>query len=166
LPPCDALIVQVPAATKVAVVPETVQMLVVVEAKLTVRPEVAVAERVSGVPTVWAAIMPNAMVWPSGVGVILSPAPLCEPHPTAAKASPTAKTLSIWRLEGVIRRIRSPASLDKEFRCDNDTTSRQSEAPAAWQALDARILRRTPHRFSYPKKREPQVAEARPGVPG
>ena len=36
----------------VAVVPETVQMLVMVEVKLTPRPELAVAESVSGVPTV------------------------------------------------------------------------------------------------------------------
>jgi hypothetical protein len=42
--------VQVPAAMKVAVVPETVQTLVVVEAKLTVKPELAVAVSVSGVP--------------------------------------------------------------------------------------------------------------------
>jgi hypothetical protein len=46
----------------VAVVPETVQTLVVVETKLTVRPEVAVAESVSGVPTVWAAIGPKLIV--------------------------------------------------------------------------------------------------------
>ena len=44
--------VQVPAAMNVAVVPLTVQMLVVCEAKLTVNPELAVATSVSGVPTV------------------------------------------------------------------------------------------------------------------
>jgi hypothetical protein len=47
--------VQVPAATKIAAVGEvveTVQTLWVVEAKLTARPELAVAESVSGVPTV------------------------------------------------------------------------------------------------------------------
>ena len=44
--------VQVPEAMKLAVVPETVQTEGVVEAKLTVRPEVADAESVSGVPTV------------------------------------------------------------------------------------------------------------------
>jgi hypothetical protein len=38
--------------TKVAVVPLTVQTLVVVDAKLTVKPELAVATSVSGVPTV------------------------------------------------------------------------------------------------------------------
>jgi len=45
--------VHVPVAMKFAVVPETVQTLVVVEAKLTAKPELAVAESVSGVPTVW-----------------------------------------------------------------------------------------------------------------
>jgi hypothetical protein len=43
--------VQVPAVTKVAVVPETVQTVGVVEAKLTVRLEVAVALR-ENVPVV------------------------------------------------------------------------------------------------------------------
>jgi hypothetical protein len=45
--------VQVPEAINVAVVPETVQILVVVEEKVTAKPDVAVAESVSGVPTVW-----------------------------------------------------------------------------------------------------------------
>jgi hypothetical protein len=43
---------QVPEVSMVAVVPETVQTLAVVEPKLTARPELAVAESVSGVPTV------------------------------------------------------------------------------------------------------------------
>src|SRR5580693_2713778 len=43
--------VQAPAATKVAVVPLTVQTLVVCDAKPTVSPELAVAVSVSGVPT-------------------------------------------------------------------------------------------------------------------
>lgn len=45
--------VQVPAAINVAVVPETVQMLVVVDVKVTAKPELAVAESDSGTPTVW-----------------------------------------------------------------------------------------------------------------
>jgi hypothetical protein len=44
--------VHVPEAINVAVVPETVQTLVVVEVKVTPRPDVVVAESVSGVPTV------------------------------------------------------------------------------------------------------------------
>ena len=48
LPAWLALIVQVPTATNVTVVPETVQMLVVAEVKATVRPEEAVALRVIG----------------------------------------------------------------------------------------------------------------------
>jgi hypothetical protein len=44
--------VQVPVEAKVAVAPETVQTLVVEEAKLTGKPELALADKVSGVPTV------------------------------------------------------------------------------------------------------------------
>jgi hypothetical protein len=42
--------VQVPALTSVAVVPETVQIVGVDEVKLTVRPELAEALNVSGLP--------------------------------------------------------------------------------------------------------------------
>ena len=58
--------VQVPAAINVAVVPETVQTLVVAEVKVTVRPELAVAESVSGVPTVCGPGLAKVMVcaWP------------------------------------------------------------------------------------------------------
>jgi hypothetical protein len=52
LPPCEAWIVHVPAMRKVAVVPLTVQTLVVCDANVTASPEVAVAVRVKGVPTV------------------------------------------------------------------------------------------------------------------
>ena len=52
-----------------AVVPATEQTEVVVEAKLTVKPELAVAESVSGVPTFWAAIAPNVMVCASPLTV-------------------------------------------------------------------------------------------------
>jgi hypothetical protein len=44
--------VQVPAALRVAVVPETVQMVCVADVKTTANPELAVAESVSRVPTV------------------------------------------------------------------------------------------------------------------
>ena len=63
--------VQVPEAINVAVVPETVHMLVVVEVKLTARPELAVAESVSGVPTVCAAIVGKVMVCASSFTVKL-----------------------------------------------------------------------------------------------
>jgi hypothetical protein len=43
-------------------VPETVQILVVVEVKLTVRPDVAVAESDSGVPTVCVPGLAKVMV--------------------------------------------------------------------------------------------------------
>jgi hypothetical protein len=54
--------VQVPLAMNVAVVPEIVQMPVVVEVKLTAKPDVAVAESVSGVPTVCVAIAGKLIV--------------------------------------------------------------------------------------------------------
>ena len=46
----------------VAVVPETVHTLVVVDVKLIARPEVAVADSVRGVPTVCAAIVGKLIV--------------------------------------------------------------------------------------------------------
>ena len=48
LPVCVALMAQRPAATSVTVLPETVQMVGVVEAKLTARPDEAVAVTVNG----------------------------------------------------------------------------------------------------------------------
>ena len=63
LPACEACIVQVPAATNVALVPLTVQMPVVCEAKLTANPELAVAASVNGVPTVCAPGLANVIVW-------------------------------------------------------------------------------------------------------
>jgi hypothetical protein len=54
--------VQVPEVSMVAVVPETEQLTGVVDAKLTAKPELAEAESVSGVPTVWVAIVPKVMV--------------------------------------------------------------------------------------------------------
>ena len=62
MPAWFASMVQAPEAMNVAVVPETVHMLVVVEVKLTARPELAVAESVSGVPTVCDAIVGKVMV--------------------------------------------------------------------------------------------------------
>jgi hypothetical protein len=71
--------VQVPIATIVAAVPETVQMEVVVEVKLTAKLELAVAESVSGVPTFWT---------PRGAKVMVCASPLtvkvCETAVAAA----------------------------------------------------------------------------------
>ena len=53
-PACVASIVQMPTVKKVAIAPETLQTVCVVDAKLTAKPEVAVAVKVSGVPTVCA----------------------------------------------------------------------------------------------------------------
>ena len=56
--------VQVPAATIVTVAPETAQTVVVVEAKLTDRPEEAVALMVNGAaPYTWFASAAKAIVW-------------------------------------------------------------------------------------------------------
>jgi hypothetical protein len=49
LPDCEATTVHVPDATKVSVEPETVQTLVVLDEKLTVSPDEAVALKVIGV---------------------------------------------------------------------------------------------------------------------
>jgi hypothetical protein len=74
-PPWFASMMQAPAATNVAVVLETVQILVVVEVKVTARPEVAVAESVSGVPTVWVAISLKMMLCAIGTALTVK---LCE----------------------------------------------------------------------------------------
>jgi hypothetical protein len=54
--------VQVPAVANVAVVPETVQTAGVSEAKLTVKPELADALRLSGVPSTCVGIGLNVIV--------------------------------------------------------------------------------------------------------
>jgi len=53
----------------VAVVPATVQTDCVVEAKLTARLELAVAASVSGVPTVWAAIVGKLIVCDAALAI-------------------------------------------------------------------------------------------------
>src|ERR1035441_6611165 len=63
--------VQVPDATNIAVVPATVQMDCAVEAKLTGRLELAVAESDSGVPTVWAAIAGKLIVCDAALTTIV-----------------------------------------------------------------------------------------------
>ena len=63
LPLWLAVIEQDPAETSVSVVPETEQMLLLLEAKETVRPEVAVAERVTvPVPKVRGESAPKVML--------------------------------------------------------------------------------------------------------
>ena len=58
------MIEHVPTETSVTVAPKTVQTPVVVEAKLTGRPELAVAPIANGdVPNCWFANVPNVMVW-------------------------------------------------------------------------------------------------------
>jgi hypothetical protein len=81
---------QVPEVTKVAVVPDTVQTAELFEAYVTVRPELAEAVKLSGVPTCWALIAPNVMVCAlgaaaftviacvTGVAAAYVPLPACE----------------------------------------------------------------------------------------
>jgi hypothetical protein len=62
-PNCEASMLQLPAASIVALLPDTVQMVGVIEAKLTASAEVDVAVSVSGVPTTWLGIAANVIVW-------------------------------------------------------------------------------------------------------
>jgi len=64
---------QVPTVTSVTLAPETVQTLVVVEAKLTARPEEAVALTVNGGELLsdWFASVPKLIVWLAFVTVKL-----------------------------------------------------------------------------------------------
>ncbi len=59
--------VQVPAARNVAVLPETVQTVVVEDVKVTLRPELAVALNASVVPAAWLAGAGNVMVCAVGL---------------------------------------------------------------------------------------------------
>ena len=64
MPACVAWIVQVPTATSVTVAPETVQTADVLDAKLTVRPELAVALTINGaLPNGWFESVPKVIVW-------------------------------------------------------------------------------------------------------
>ena len=77
----------IPGERNVAVVPTTVQMPVVSEANVTVKPELAVADSVRGVPTVCVIGLLNVIVCGSGSTVKLdetgaaeaqAPLPACE----------------------------------------------------------------------------------------
>ena len=60
---------QLPAATRASVLPLTVQVLGVVEAKLTGRPELALATSGGGaVPRVWLPGEAKVMVWATAAG--------------------------------------------------------------------------------------------------
>ena len=68
LPACVAWIVHVPAETRVTVAADTVQTPEVVEAKLTARPEEAVAPTANGaVPNGWLESAAKEMVWLAGI---------------------------------------------------------------------------------------------------
>ena len=63
LPAALALIVQDPGMSRVAVLPLTVQTAGVVEAKVTGRPVLAVAARVTEPGATWGAMVGKSMVW-------------------------------------------------------------------------------------------------------
>jgi hypothetical protein len=87
LPACVAWMVQVPAASSEAVDPETVQMVSVVELRLTGRPELAVAVNATVVLAVWAGINTKVMVcWVLPVPMPLNRM-LCVAYPGAAVLS-------------------------------------------------------------------------------
>jgi hypothetical protein len=63
-PACVAVMEQVPAATIVTIAPATLQTAAVVEAKLTVRPELAAAVIANGaMPKLTSLSGPNSMAW-------------------------------------------------------------------------------------------------------
>ena len=70
-PACNTSMEQVPVAMKEAVLPNTVHTAVVVDLKVTGRPELAVAARFSIVPFVCEAMCGKLMVWPAFVTVKL-----------------------------------------------------------------------------------------------
>lgn len=76
LPACEAVMLHVPPVTSVAVLPETVQTVGVVEANETASPELAVAESVTVPPAVWVGIVANVIVCATPwFTVIVCPAP-------------------------------------------------------------------------------------------
>src|ERR1035441_8592461 len=84
LPACEAWMVQGPAATSFAVASETVHTAGVEEAKMTGRPEVALALSVTDPPATCAAIVSNVMVcccWAVRSDTVKQ---ACKPNITAA----------------------------------------------------------------------------------
>ncbi len=75
------MMVHVPAASSVAVLPATVQMPVVEEAKLTGNAEVAVALKDIVIPADWLAIAGNVIVCPEGVLFTITICPTCGAGP-------------------------------------------------------------------------------------
>jgi hypothetical protein len=99
LPDCEAWIMQVPAVANVAVVPLTVHTVVVCVAKLTAKPELAVADRVSAVPAV---CVPGELnVIDCGCKGVASTAKLRETGVAAAQVSLPACEAWIVQVPGV-----------------------------------------------------------------
>ena len=97
--------VHFPTASRVADDAETTQTVEVVEEKLTARPEVDVAARVSCIPTVPDGIGSKVMFWPRVVvfEATLTSTPWPEPHPTAANPSPMTTVPKRHEIRGPTR---------------------------------------------------------------
>src|ERR1700722_8667680 len=91
LPAWLATIVHVPAAARVVVEPATVQTLGVADAKLTERPELAVAVNAGVVPAVWGGIAPKVIV----CSVVPVPTPLSEMVCVAYAGTPAFSVVSV-----------------------------------------------------------------------
>ena len=81
LPPCEALIVQVPLAINDAIVPETVQVAGVAEVKVTANPEVAVAVKANVDQTVSSALDEVMVMVCGGRGELMTTICPCEAGP-------------------------------------------------------------------------------------
>ena len=105
LPAWLAVTEQMPAPTTVRTVPLTVHTDGVVDAKLTLRPEVAVATSVSGAtPKVWLASAAKLMLCATGCASGSPPPPPHEPSATTASRAQTRRVFRTGWLIGWLRR--------------------------------------------------------------
>ena len=97
LPDCVACMVQVPGLLRVATVPETVHTPVVSEVKLTGKPEVAEATRLSVVPCAWFPMGLKVIVW------VASTVKLCETGCAAAYVALPDCDACMVQVPGLVR---------------------------------------------------------------
>jgi hypothetical protein len=96
LPACVASIVHEPAATSDATDPETVQALVVLEEKLTLSPDDAVAANATVAPTIWSPGLAKLIVCDRAEGAVSA---TCEaPQPANIIACKARRALIFMRL--------------------------------------------------------------------
>lgn len=98
LPAWLALTVQLPTLTSVSVLPLTVQTAGVVDAKVTARPELAVALKAGGaMPKVWPAGAAKVMLCATGAGSLPPPPPQALRTATAAQANAGRRNAGVRR---------------------------------------------------------------------